>query len=70
MVNKMRFQEGIESVARLASVNRQNADCIHTAVLKEAQNREIPIVAEDIHVTGAGGHVIAADHSVTVDWGV
>ena len=62
MVNKMQFQEGIESVARFASVNRQNADHIRPAILKEAQNNEIPIAAEDIHVKGAGGHVIAADH--------
>ena len=71
LVNNMQFQDGIESVARFASVNRQTTDDIRTAVLKEAQNEDIPITAEDIHVKGDGGHVeIAANYSVTVDLGV
>jgi hypothetical protein len=71
LVNNMQFQDGIESVARFASVNRQNSDDIRTAVLKEAQNEDIPITADDIHVKGDGGHVeIAADYSVTVNLGV
>jgi len=71
LVNNMQFQDGIESVARFASVNRQNTDDIRNAVLKEAQNEDIPIDAGDIHVKGDSGHVeIAADYSVTVNLGV
>lgn len=68
LVNNMQFQDAIESTARFASVNRQSVDDIRTAVLKEAQNEDIPIAANDIHVKGDGGHVeIAADYSVTVN---
>jgi hypothetical protein len=68
LVNNMQFQDAIESTARFASVNRQSVDDIRTAVLKEAQNEDIPITANDIHVKGDGGHVeIAADYSVTVN---
>jgi hypothetical protein len=71
LVDNMQFQDGIESVARFASVNHQNADDIRTAVLKEAQNEDIPITAEEIRVKGESGHVeIAADYSVTVNLGV
>ena len=68
LVNNMQFQDAIESTARFASVNRQSVDDIRAAVLKEAENEDIPIAANDIHVKGDGGHVeIAADYSVTVN---
>lgn len=68
LVNNMQFQDAIESTARFGSVNRQTADDIRNAVLKEAENEDIPIDAKDIHVKGDGGHVeIAADYSVTVN---
>jgi len=71
LINNMQFQDGIESVARFASVNHQSPDDIRTAVLKEAQNEDIPIDAGNIHVKGESGHVeIAADYSVTVDLGL
>ena len=71
LVSNMQFQDAIESTARFASVNRQSVDDIRTSVLKEAQNEEIPITAQDIHVKGDGGRVeIAADYSVTVNLGV
>ena len=71
LVNNMQFQDAIESTARFASVNRQTPDDIRTAVLKEADNDDIPIAAQDIHVKGDGGRVeIAADYSVTVNLGV
>ena len=71
LVNNMQFQDAIESTARFASVNRQTADDIRTAVLKEADNDDIPIAAQDIHVKGDAGRVeIAADYSVTVNLGV
>lgn len=68
LVNNMQFQDAIESAARFASVNRQSADDIRASVLKEAENEDIPITAEDIHVKGDAAHVeIAADYSVTVN---
>jgi hypothetical protein len=71
LVNNMQFQDAIESTARFASVNRQSVEDIRTAVLKEAQNEDIPIAPEDIHVKGEAGHVeIAANYSVTVNLGV
>ena len=71
LVNNMQFQDAIESTARFASVNRQSADDIRTAVLKEAVNEDIPIAAGDIHVKDDSGHVeIAADYSVTVNLGL
>lgn len=71
LVNNMQFEDGIQTVARFASVNRQTNDDIRKAVLKEAQDEDIPINADDIHVKGESGHVeIAADYSVTVNLGV
>jgi Domain of unknown function (DUF4845) len=68
LVNDFQFQDAIESTARFASVNRQTPEDIRAAVLKEAQEEDIPIVAQDIHVKGDNGHVeIAADYSVTVN---
>jgi uncharacterized protein DUF4845 len=68
LVNDFQFQDAIESTARFASVNRQTSEDIRAAVLKEAQEEDIPITAQDIHVKGDGGHVeIAADYSITVN---
>lgn len=68
LVNDFQFQDALESTARFASVNRQTPEDIRAAVLKEAQDEDIPIVAQDIHVKGDNGHVeIAADYSVTVN---
>ena len=68
LVNNYQFQDAMESTARFASVNRQQPEDIRSAVLKEAQNEDIPIAAQDIHVKGDSGHVeINADYSVTVD---
>jgi hypothetical protein len=68
LVNNYQFQDSLESTARFASVNRQSPEDIRAAVLKEAQNEDIPIAANDIHVKGDAGHVeIAADYSVTVN---
>jgi len=68
LVNNYEFQDSIQSTARMATVNRQSAEDIRASVLKEAQNEQIPIAAEDIHIKDEGGHVeISADYSVTVD---
>jgi Domain of unknown function (DUF4845) len=71
LVNAFQFQDALDSTARFASVNRQTPEDIRVAVLKEAQNEDIPIAAQDIHVKGENGHVeINADYSVTINLGV
>lgn len=68
LISNYEFQDALESTARFATVNRQSAEDIRTAVLKEAQTEEIPVTADDIHVKDDGGRVeISADYSVTVD---
>ena len=68
LVDNYQFQDALDSTARFASVNHQTVDDIRVAVLKEAQNEDIPVDANDIHVKGDNGHVeIAADYSVTVN---
>jgi len=68
LISNYEFQDALESTARLATVNRQSAEDIRAAVLKEAQSDAVPVAAEDIHVKDEAGHVeISADYSVTVD---
>jgi len=68
LINEYEFQDAMQSAARLATVNRSTPETLRAAVLKEAQNDDIPVSAEDIHVKGEGGRVeIEADYSVTVD---
>jgi len=68
LVNNYQFQDAMQSTARFASVNRQTNEDIRAAVLKEAQNEDIPVQPSDIHIKGDSQHVeISADYSVTVD---
>lgn len=68
LVNEYEFQDSIQNIARLASVNHQSNDSIKLAVLQEAQKQELPVQADQVKVEGAGGNVrIHADYSVTVD---
>jgi hypothetical protein len=62
------FQDGIQTIARMASVNRPSADKIRQSVLTESVKDELQIAPEDIHVESAGGNIrISADYSVVVD---
>ena len=68
LVNEYQFQDGMQSIARFASVNRQTNEQIRQYVLKEAEKDDLPVRAEDIKVEGSSGNVrIRADFSVTVD---
>jgi len=68
LISEYEFQDAMQSAARLATVNRSTPETLRAAVLKEAQDDDIPVSAEDIHVKGEGGRVeIEADYSVTVD---
>jgi cell division protein FtsL len=67
-VNEYEFQDGIQTIARFATVNRQGPDQIRDAIVKEAEKEDLPVRKEDIKVRAAGGNVnINVDYSVTVD---
>lgn len=67
-VNEYQFQDGIQNIARFASVNHTSADLIKKSVMEEAQKEELPVRMEDIKVQGGGSNVgIDVDYSVTVD---
>ncbi len=67
-VNEYEFQDGMQTIARFATVNRQGPDQIRDAILKEAEKAELPVRKEDIKVRAASGNVnINVDYSVTVD---
>ena len=67
-VNEYEFQDGMQTIARFATVNRQGADQIREAIVKEAEKDDLPVRKEDIKVRAAGGNVnINVDYSVTVD---
>jgi hypothetical protein len=68
LVNEYQFQDGLQDIARFASVNRRNPEQIKQAILDIAQKQELPVQAEDIKVSGNGGNVhIDVDYSVTID---
>jgi hypothetical protein len=67
-VSEYEFQDGMQTIARFATVNRQGPDQIRDAILKEAQKADLPVRKEDIKVRAASGNVnIDVDYSVTVD---
>jgi hypothetical protein len=68
LVNEYEFQDGIQNIARAASVNRPDSEKIRQAVLKEAEKDELQIAPEDVHIDSAGGNIrISADYSAVVD---
>jgi hypothetical protein len=68
LVSEYQFQDGIQTIARMASVNRPAVEKIRKSVLEEAQKDELPIAAQDIKVESVGGNIrISADYSVVVD---
>jgi hypothetical protein len=68
LVNEYQFQDGIQTIARFASVNHQPVEQIRAAVLKEAQKDGVPVAAEDLKIESVGGNIrIKADYSITID---
>jgi hypothetical protein len=68
LINEYQLQDGMQTLARFATVNRQTPEQVRTAVLKEAQNDNVPVTANDIKVTAVNGNVkINVDYSVTID---
>ncbi len=68
LLNDYQFEDAMKTTTRFASVNRQSAEEVREAVLKEAARADVPIRREDIRVSVGGGNVsIEANYSVTVD---
>jgi hypothetical protein len=71
LLNEYEFQDGLQTIARFASVNRDPSDKIHAEVLKEAEKDDVPVEDGDIKILGKAGNVtINVDYSVTADLGV
>jgi len=68
LVNDFEFQDGIQTIARFASANRQTPEQIRAAVMKEAQKDDVPAAAEDVKIEAVSGNVkIHVEYSVIVD---
>lgn len=71
LVSEYVFQDAMQTTARLATVNHSTIDTIRDAMLEEAAKEDIPIGADDIHVTSDPGKItISVDYSITVDLGL
>jgi hypothetical protein len=70
LINNYEFQDGLQDIARAASVNNQAPDKIRASVLKEAQQDDVPIQDGDIKIGGTSKRIdIKVDYSVTADLG-
>ncbi len=68
LVNEFQFQDGVQTLARFATINRQPPEQVRAAILKEAEKDDVPVTAEDIKVESVAGNVkIHVDYSVTID---
>jgi uncharacterized protein DUF4845 len=71
LVNEYELTDGMQNIARFATVNRQTPAQIQDAVLKEAEKDDVPLTLEDVKAQSINGNVkIEADYAVTVDLGV
>jgi len=71
LLTEYQFQDFMDQTARFATVNRTSAAQISKQVMDEAKQDDIPLSADDLHVTAESGFVnIKADYSVTVDLNV
>jgi len=68
LINEYEFQDGIQTIARFASANRQNLDKIRKDVNEEIIKDEVPIAPEDVHIEALNGNVkISAEYAILVD---
>ena len=66
-----KFQDSVQSTARLAPVARQTDDDLKKTIMQAAEDDGLPVTADEIVVTHKGYNVeIAVDYSVTVDFRV
>ncbi len=62
------FQDFLDEEARRTSYTNMSEDAIRGEILKEARNDELPVSAEQIHVTRAVTMVqISVDYTVHID---
>jgi hypothetical protein len=71
LFSEYELTDGMQNIARFATVNRQTPAQIQDSVVKEAEKDDVTLVAEDVKAQSTGGNVkIEAEYSVTVDLGV
>jgi hypothetical protein len=71
LISEYELTDGMQEIARFASVNRQSPAEIQSAVVKEAEKDDVSLVPEDVKAESTGHTIqIEADYSVTVDLGV
>jgi hypothetical protein len=71
LVNEYELTDGMQTIARFATVNRQPPAQIHDAVLKEAMKDDISLNPEDVKVQAVNGNIrIEVVYSTTVDLGL
>lgn len=68
LINEYQFQDGIQNIARFATVNRKTNEQLQKAVVDEAQKEDLPVEIEDVKIVSNGRTItINVDYSVTVD---
>src|ERR1700680_3853026 len=68
LVDNFQFQDGVQTIARIASATRQTPEQIRASVLKEAQKDDVPLDDKDLKIEAVSGNVrIHIDYSVIVD---
>lgn len=68
LINEYEFQDGMQSIARFATVNRRTNDQLQKAVLEEAQKEDLPVEADDVKILSNGKTIdIDVSYSVTID---
>jgi len=70
LFHEYEMTDGMQTIARFGTVNRQTPEQIQEAVLLEAMKDELPVTADEIKVTQVRGNVrISVEFAVIVDLG-
>jgi heme/copper-type cytochrome/quinol oxidase subunit 2 len=68
LINEYEFQDGMQDIARFATVNRRTNEQLQKAVLEEAQKEDLPVEADDVKILSNGKTIdIDVNYSVTID---
>jgi hypothetical protein len=68
LINEYEFQDGLQEIARFATVNRRTSEQLQKAVVDEAQKEDLPVEADDVKILSNGRTIsIDVNYSVTVD---
>ena len=60
LIDEYQFQDGMQTIARFASVNHDSGDKVRQAILKEAEKDDVPVQADDIKIEGSGEATFAS----------